>query len=78
MGAALDDRATDREIDREHKRVMAAVSEARKEGMERAAGICDRLADEWLQSNTASVAGEECATAIRAAIDSDWFTGADA
>ncbi len=46
-----------------------ALAAARLEGMERAAMICDWLADEWLQSNTASVAGENCATAIRAEMD---------
>ncbi len=44
MGAALDDMATDREIDREHKRVAAAISEARKEGMEWAARGADEMA----------------------------------
>ncbi len=45
MGAALDDMATDREIDREQKRVAAAISEARRAAFDEAIKIIMALTE---------------------------------
>ncbi len=45
MGAALDDSATDREIDREQKRVTAAISAARRRAFDDAIEIIMNLTE---------------------------------